>query len=131
MTPGLGRAGRWSRLAGRWRAAGRTSRRLLIAGAVITAGFAVVAVLAPLLAPYGQAAHDAPQLARPSVNHLFGTTNLRFDVLSRVIFGARLAFEVVLASTALALVIGVPLGLVSGYSGGKLDRVLVLVMDAL
>ena len=131
MKPGLGRTGRRARLAGRWRAAGRTSRRLLIAGAVITAGFAVVALLAPLLAPYGQAAHDAPQLARPSLDHLFGTTNLRFDVLSRVIFGARLAFEVVLASTALALVIGVPLGLVSGYTGGRLDRLLVLVMDAL
>ncbi|HEY4409718.1 MAG TPA: dipeptide/oligopeptide/nickel ABC transporter permease/ATP-binding protein [Acidimicrobiia bacterium] len=122
---------RRARLAARWRASGRTSRRLLLAGAVITAGFALVALLAPLLAPYGQAAHDAPQLARPSWSHWFGTTNLRFDVLSRVIFGARLAFEVVLASTAFALVIGVPLGLVSGYSGGRLDRALVLVMDAL
>jgi oligopeptide/dipeptide ABC transporter ATP-binding protein len=119
-----------SRLAGRWRQASRTSRVLVMAGAAVTVGFAVVALLAPLLAPYGQAAHDAPQLARPSLDHLFGTTNDRFDVLSRVIFGARLAFQVVMASTAFALVIGVPLGLVSGYSGG-LDRVLVLVMDAL
>ena len=119
------------RLAGRWRQASGTSRALLVAGAVITVGFAVVALLAPLLAPYGQAAHDAPQLARPSVDHLFGTTNDRFDVLSRVIFGARLAFQVVLASTAFALVVGVPLGLVSGYTGGRLDRALVLVMDAL
>jgi peptide/nickel transport system permease protein len=124
-------SGRRARLAARWRHAGATSRRLLIAGALITVGFAGVALLAHWLAPYGQAAHDAPQLARPSLDHLFGTTNLRFDVLSRVIFGARLAFEVVLASTAFALVIGVPLGLVSGYSGGRLDRVLVLVMDAL
>jgi oligopeptide/dipeptide ABC transporter ATP-binding protein len=124
-------AGRRRRLIGRWRAAGTTSRRLLIAGAVITGAFALIALLAPLLAPYGQAAHDAPQLARPSLDHIFGTTNLRFDVLSRVIYGARLAFEVVLASTGFALVIGVPLGLVSGYSGGRLDRALVLVMDAL
>ena len=120
-----------NRLAGRWRQASRTSRVLVMAGAAVTVGFAVVALLAPLLAPYGQAAHDAPQLARPSLDHLFGTTNDRFDVLSRVIFGARLAFQVVLASTAFALVIGVPLGLVSGYSGGRLDRALVLVMDAL
>ena len=119
------------RLAGRWRQASRTSRLLVTAGAAMTAGFALVALLAPLLAPYGQAAHDAPQLAPPSLDHLFGTTNDRFDVLSRVIFGARLAFQVVLASTAFALVIGVPLGLVSGYTGGRLDRVLVLVMDAL
>jgi oligopeptide/dipeptide ABC transporter ATP-binding protein len=125
--PGVRRA----RLAARWRQAGATSRRLLVTGVVITAGFAVVALLAPVLAPYGQAAHDAPQLAHPSLAHWFGTTNLRFDVLSRVIFGARLAFEVVLASTGFALVIGVPLGLVAGYTGGKLDRVLLLVMDAL
>ena len=120
-----------NRLAGRWRQASRTSRVLVTAGAAVTVGFAVVALLAPLLAPYGQAAHDAPQLARPSLDHLFGTTNDRFDVLSRVIFGARLAFQVVMASTAFALVLGVPLGLVSGYSGGRLDRALVLVMDAL
>ncbi|HKY75961.1 MAG TPA: dipeptide/oligopeptide/nickel ABC transporter permease/ATP-binding protein [Acidimicrobiia bacterium] len=120
-----------NRLAGRWRQTSRTSRVLVLAGAAVTVGFAVVALLAPLLAPYGQAAHDAPQLARPSLDHLFGTTNDRFDVLSRVIFGARLAFQVVLASTAFALVIGVPLGLVSGYTGGRLDRALVLVMDAL
>ena len=120
-----------SRLAARWRQAGATSRHLLLVGAVVTAGFAVVALLAPVLAPHGQAAHDAPSWPTPSLSHPFGTTNLRFDVLSRVIFGARLAFEVVLASTAFALVIGVPLGLVSGYTGRRLDRVLVLVMDAL
>ena len=119
------------RLVARWRQAGATSRRLLVTGVVVTAGFGIVALLAPVLAPYGQATHDAPQLAHPSLSHWFGTTNLRFDVLSRVIFGARLAFEVVLASTGFALVIGVPLGLVSGYTGGKLDRVLVLAMDAL
>jgi peptide/nickel transport system permease protein len=119
-------------MAARWRQAGRTSRNLLIVGAAVTAGFAVVALFAPLLAPHGQAAFDgAPQLARPSLSHPFGTTNLRFDVLSRVIFGARLAFQVVLASTAFALVIGVPLGLISGYTGRRLDRVLVMVMDAL
>ena len=102
-----------------------------MAGAAITAGFAVMAVLAPLLAPHGQASYDSPLLAEPSLAHPFGTTNLRYDVLSRVIFGARLAFEVVLASTAFALAIGVPLGLVSGYTGRRLDRALVLVMDAL
>ena len=117
MKPGVVGPGR-SRMAARWRQAGGTSRNLLLVGAVVTAGFALVALLAPLLAPHGQAAHDAPQLAGPSLSHPFGTTNLRFDVLSRVIFGTRLAFQVVLASTAFALVIGVPLGLISGYTGG-------------
>jgi oligopeptide/dipeptide ABC transporter ATP-binding protein len=102
-----------------------------VAGAILTGIFAVAAVFAPLLAPYGQAAHDAPQLAPPSAAHPFGTTNLRYDVLSRVIYGARLAFEVVIASTAFALAVGVPLGLAAGYTGRALDRILVLVMDAL
>jgi len=114
-----------------WRRTGPTTRALVIAGAVITGLFALAALAAPLLAPYGPAAHDAPQLAAPSLKHPFGTTNLRFDVLSRVIFGARLAFEVVLSSTTFALVVGVPLGLLSGYRGGRLDRLLLLVMDAL
>lgn len=122
---------RLGRLRARWRAAGPTSRRLLVTGAVITGAFALMAVLAPLLAPHGQASYEGDLLAEPSLTHPFGTTNLRYDVLSRVIYGARLAFQVVLESTAFAMVIGVPLGLVSGYTGRKLDRALVLVMDAL
>lgn len=122
---------RLERLGRLWRQAGPTTRRLTVAGAVITGFFALLAVAAPLLAPYGQAAFEGiPQLARPSLEHPFGTTNLRFDVLSRVVFGARLAFQVVLASTAFALV-GVPLGLAAGYAGRRLDRALVLLMDAL
>jgi oligopeptide/dipeptide ABC transporter ATP-binding protein len=122
---------RGARLRARWRAAGPTSRRLLVTGAVITGAFALMAVLAPLLAPHGQASYEGELLAEPSLAHPFGTTNLRYDVLSRVIYGARLAFQVVLESTAFAMAIGVPLGLVSGYTGRKLDRALVLVMDAL
>jgi peptide/nickel transport system permease protein len=104
----------------------------VVAGAAVTGVFAVVALFAPVLAPYDQAeVSGIPQLARPSADHIFGTTNQHFDVFSRVVFGARLAFQVVLLSTTFALVVGVPLGLVSGYSGRRLDRILVLVMDAL
>src|SRR2546427_745500 len=110
---------------------GPPTRVGVTAGAVLPGLAALAALAAPHHAPSGPAAHDAPQLAAPSLKHPFGTTTLRFDVLSRVIFGARLAFEVVLSSTTFALVIGVPLGLVSGYTGRRLDRVLVLGMDAL
>ncbi|MDQ3945562.1 MAG: dipeptide/oligopeptide/nickel ABC transporter permease/ATP-binding protein [Actinomycetota bacterium] len=122
---------RTERLRRLWRGATPTTRRLVLAGGVITGIFAVVAVFAPAVAPYGQDQGGLPQLGRPSVDHLFGTTNQRYDVFSRVVFGARLAFQVVLLSTTFALVVGVPLGLVSGYSGRRLDRILVLVMDAL
>src|SRR5439155_11036886 len=114
-----------------WRSTHRTARRLVIAGAVITLIFLVFALAAPLIAPFGEAQFNGiPQLAHPSHSHIFGTTNLRYDVFSRVVFGTRLAFEVVLLSTLFAMAIGVPLGLLAGYSGRALDRVLVLVMDA-
>ena len=84
------------------------------------------------MAPYGEAQYRGlPQLGRPSADHWFGTTNLRYDVFSRVVFGTRLAFQVVILSTAVAMVIGVPLGLVAGYTGRWLDRCLVLLMDAM
>ncbi|MEA2828751.1 MAG: peptide/nickel transport system ATP-binding protein [Actinomycetota bacterium] len=104
----------------------------MVAGGVITGLFLLMAVFAPLVAPYGEAQYRGlPQLGRPSADHWFGTTNLRYDVFSRVVFGTRLAFQVVILSTAVAMVIGVPLGLVAGYSGRWLDRVLLLLMDAM
>lgn len=112
------------------------ARWMLVVGLVITALFVVFAVFAPWIAPYGfaqSAAHgvDFPKLAHPGGDHWFGTDRLLFDVYSRTIWGARTAIEVVLLSIVVCVVVGVPLGLVSGYYGGWLDRVLVLVMDAL
>ncbi len=123
---------RAARLRKLWRTTHPTARRLLVAGGVITGFFLVMAVFAPLVAPYGEAQYRGlPQLGRPSGDHWFGTTNLRYDVFSRVVYGTRLAFQVVILSTAVAMVIGVPLGLVAGYTGRWPDRVLVLVMDAM
>lgn len=111
-------------------------RWMLVIGLVITAVFVLLAILAPWLAPYGfaQASADGvdfPKAAPPSAEHPFGTDRLLFDVLSRTIWGARTAIEVVILSILICVVIGVPLGLLSGYYGGWLDRVLLLVMDAL
>jgi peptide/nickel transport system permease protein len=122
---------RRERVARLWRQATPSTRRLVMAGGAVTGLFAVVALAAPLIAPFAQDSFEAPQLERPGGDHLFGTTNNRFDVFSRVVFGTRLAFEVVIASTTFALCLGVPLGLISGYIGGRIDRLLVLVMDAL
>jgi len=112
------------------------ARWMLMIGMVITAGFVICAIFAPWLAPYDFAqtsAHGArfPKAGEPSADHLFGTDRLFFDVLSRMIWGARTAIEVVILSILLCVVVGVPLGLVSGYYGGWLDRILVLVMDAI
>jgi peptide/nickel transport system permease protein len=111
-------------------------RWVLVVGAVMTLFFVVLAVFAPWIAPYGFSQKEAdgklfPKLAPPGGEHLFGTDRGFYDVLSRVIWGARTELSVVLISVLASLVIGVLLGLVSGYVGGWLDRMLVMVMDAL
>ncbi|GAA1737030.1 dipeptide ABC transporter ATP-binding protein [Aeromicrobium alkaliterrae] len=112
-------------------------RFMLLLGFALMAVFLVVAIFAPWIAPYDfNAVRDAEGVRfgtqqAPSAAHWFGTTVGGQDVLSRVVFGARTAVEVILMAVVLSSLVGVPLGLVSGYLGGWLDRVLVLVMDAL
>ena len=111
------------------------ARWMLVLGLVLSLAFLVCAIFAPWIAPYGFAQASAhgvpfPKVGHPSSAHWFGTDRLFFDVFSRVIWGARTAIEVVVLSILFCVVIGVPLGLVSGYFGGWPDRILVLVMDA-
>ncbi len=118
------------------RATSGFQRGMLVFGALIVLFFIVVALFASWLAPYGfdQAGvgpNSFPRQAAPSADHLFGTTVGGYDVLSRVIWGAQTALEVIVLAVALSIVVGVPLGLLSGYFGGWLDRVLVLVSDSL
>lgn len=113
----------------------RTLRRdpgALIGASVITL-LIVVALAAPLIAPYpdqGRGETDVParDLA-PSWDHLFGTDHLGRDILSRVMFGGRPAIGVALAVVAVAVLIGVPLGMVAGYRGGWLDEALMRITD--
>src|SRR5690349_547783 len=106
-------------------------------GVVIVAVFLASALLADVLAPYGfdqyQDAGGArfASLAPPSAEHPFGTTVRQVDLLSVVLHGARTALVVVLASLVLSIAGGVPRGLVSGYVGGRVDRVLMLIADAM
>ena len=113
------------------------ARWILLSGLVLTLIFVVCAIFAPWIAPFDfNQTRDAagvklPKLASPSGEHLFGTNDQFYDIFSRVIWGARTAVTVVLLSVSFSVVIGVPLGIVSGYIGGKADRALVFVMDAL
>ncbi|HRA74656.1 MAG TPA: ABC transporter permease [Propionicimonas sp.] len=112
------------------------ARWLLVSGLALVALFVVMAVFAPWLAPYGFAQNSVDgvkfeKLVPPGPGHPFGTNDLFYDVLSRVIWGSQTALVVVLLSVVLSALIGVPLGLLSGYVGGRTDRVLVLIMDAL
>jgi peptide/nickel transport system permease protein len=111
-------------------------RFMLVAGLVVTGLFILTALFAPLLAPYGYSQLRGDDGAfgsqqAPSAEHLFGTTVGGYDVLSRTIWGAQTALSVVVVAVILSIFVGVFLGLVSGYFGGWLDRVLVVVCDAI
>ena len=99
-------------------------------GLAVFVGLLALAVLAPVLAPYNPLAigQSAP-LASPSSAHLFGTDDLGRDVLSRVVFGARISLTVACASVLTALVIAAPLGLLAGYRGGAVDSVITRLFD--
>jgi peptide/nickel transport system permease protein len=112
------------------RATSGFQRGMLLAGVIIFGFFVVLAVFASWIAPYGFN-DEFPTQQGPSGKHWFGTTVGGEDVLSRVIFGAQTALEVIVVAVLLSVIVGVPLGLVSGYFGGWLDRVLVLITDAL
>ncbi|AXK45277.1 ABC transporter permease [Brachybacterium saurashtrense] len=110
-------------------------RGMLITGLVLVAMLLLGALLAPLIAPYGFAQTSADGTAfgtqqPPSAAHPLGTTVTGFDVLSRVIWGTRTAVAVMACAVAASLFLGVALGLLSGYLGGWLDRVLVMIADA-
>ena len=111
-------------------------RLMLIIGLVIVGSFLLTALLAPVLAPYGFAQlqyengdYFGAQQA-PNANHLLGTTVGGFDVLSRVIWGTQTAVMVIIVAVILSIFAGVILGLISGYFGGWVDRIMVLVADA-
>lgn len=112
------------------------SLQLMGVGFVITLFFILVAVLAPTLQSWGWLQNPMESLSNPiheppSGQHWFGTSRQGYDVFSRTLFGSQAALQVVILATALSLIIGVPLGLVSGYLGGRLDRVLLFLMDTI
>lgn len=110
-------------------------RGMLLTGVVMTAGLLLTALLAPWIAPYSWAQTTADGVSfgaqqPPSAQHWLGTTVSGFDVLSRVIWGTRTAVAVIALAVVASIFIGVIIGLVSGYVGGWLDRILVMIADA-
>lgn len=110
-------------------------RGMLVAGLVITALFILTAALAPWISPYGfaqRAAHgqDFGTLQPPNAVNLLGTTVSGFDVLSRTIWGAQTALLAIVCAIAFSIFLGVLVGLLGGYFGGWLDRILVVLADA-
>ena len=119
----------------RWRP-GNLAARMARWGVVIVLVYVLIALLTPLFTQLGllpdvNAGLDNPIYAPPSWQHWCGTDRLGRDVCSRTLAGSGVALQVVAVALVSALVIGVPLGMVSGYLGGWLDRTLVLLMDTL
>ncbi len=111
------------------------SQKLMSIGIVISGVFLLMAIASPLLQAAGLLDPNEflsyPIHEPPSAGHWFGTDLQGHDVFARTIAGAGVAWQVTIASTLISLVIGVPLGMISGYKGGWLDRILVFLMDAL
>ncbi|MGL6341802.1 MAG: ABC transporter permease, partial [Waterburya sp.] len=112
------------------------SQSLTIIGLTITLSFLAIALLAPTLQNIGWLQNPNEALANPiheapGADYWFGTTRQGYDVFSRTLFGTQAAFKVVLLATTISLILGVPLGLVSGYLGGKIDKILLFFMDTI
>jgi len=106
--------------------------RAATVGGVIVLLFVAIALLAPLIAPFDPNEGDLSQrLKPPGHEHLLGTDALGRDLLSRVIYGARISLQIQVVSVLIALVIGTLLGMVGGYYGGKFDHLIMRLMDIL
>ena len=102
---------------------------LALTGSVIALGWLVVAIFAPLIAPYDPLAQTFPASQGPTGAHLFGTDELGRDVLSRVIFGSRVSVPIALLLVTLAAVIGGLVGGLAGYFRGIVDGVSMRAVD--
>ena len=111
----------WSRFRG---------QPLAVSGLAIIAALAVIAILAPALSPYPPDQQDIlNRLAPPSSDHWMGTDDLGRDVLSRVLYGARVSLAVGFVAVGIATVVGTSVGLAAGYAGGRLDTLLMRLVD--
>ncbi len=103
-----------------------------LVGAVLVCAFVLVAALAPLLSPYDPVSADfANVLSPPTRAHPFGTDDIGRDILSRVVYGSRISLQAGLFTVAVALCIGLPLGLVAGYLGGRVDNVIMRGLEVI
>jgi ABC-type dipeptide/oligopeptide/nickel transport system permease subunit len=101
-------------------------------GLAILVVFLVLAVAAPLITPYDPIKQDLSHARlAPSLQHLFGTDNLGRDIFTRIVYGARISLVIGLLAVAVGLLVGVPLGLVSGYYGRWIDILVQRLADVM
>ena len=106
--------------------------KLAMVGLVIIIFLVLVAIFADQIAPYSYAQQDLKnQFQLPSAKHWFGTDDLGRDIFSRVVYGSRVSLKVGFISVSISLILGVTLGALTGYYGGKVDILLMRVIDIL
>ena len=112
-------------------AGGRHERDpLLLCSFAVIVAIAVSGLLAPWISPYGAGGFEAQQILQtPSRTHLMGTDALGRDLLTRVLYGARVSMAVGIGTALIALVIGTAYGMVSGFQGGNLDDFMMRIVD--
>ena len=105
--------------------------KLAMAGLIFVIVLILVAIFAPLIAPFGYAEYQAPREVRqpPSLEHFFGTDDTGYDVFSRVIYGARISLSIGILATVISLSIGVVFGAFAGFYGGLSDSALMRLID--
>jgi ABC-type dipeptide/oligopeptide/nickel transport system permease subunit len=103
---------------------------LLFCSLCFIIGASVAGIFAPAISPYGAGGlEESRVLQGPSWNHWMGTDGLGRDLLTRVLFGARVSIAVGVGTAVIALIIGTAYGLVSGYAGGKVDSAMMRLVD--
>ena len=103
--------------------------KLAIFGLIILSMLVIMAIFAPIFAPFDPSAILEDHIAAPSMKHLFGTDDLGRDILSRLLYGGRVSLSVAVIAVAVSLTIGILLGCISGYYGGILDEVIMRFTD--
>ena len=99
-------------------------------GFLIVVSFLIIAIFGPLIAPYDFLTQNIDRaLEKPSLDHLMGTDPMGRDIFSRMIFGARTAAIVAFTTTIISLILGVIIGTIAGFSGGKIDAILMWLTD--
>lgn len=107
-----------------------SNNKLAVFSFFVIVVFILLAVFAPLITPYGLEEVDLmSRLSAPSAKHLLGTDELGRDVLTRLLYGARVSLAVGVIPTVISMLIGVLVGMISGYVGGMVDSVLMRLAD--
>jgi peptide/nickel transport system permease protein len=106
--------------------------KLAFVGFLILSMFLLMAIFAPLIAPYDPyQMNPNAMLKAPNSSHIFGTDQFGRDIFSRIVFGSRISFKVGIISVGLSLIVGVSMGILAGYYGGIVDSIISRIMDVM